>query len=352
MNPLRDSALEIIDDEYKERLAFLKYEEQSEDDADADEESIFTTTSESEDLAEYSSVEHYEFDFRQEDLIQECVFNGITCSSNTETNPKYGNCYTFNTGANTSKPGPSTGLRLTLFIEQDEYLENITENAGAVVLVHPPDIVPFPEEQGLELPPGFSASLGLRLSVIERIGGKYSDCIKAGEMPLLYKGYNYSVEACVKTCYQNKLVNECKCYDTTLPNNEPIPTCVDGTKKAMEDTVSMSHWPSDAFGDKLYERLGKRSKEINETLQDLNELRRNLIKLKVFFSELNFENIKEKPAFDSVDLLSSLGGLIGLYIGASVISLFEFFEFVAKVCCLIKTKWRVSDEADERVQMG
>ncbi|XP_070543785.1 amiloride-sensitive sodium channel subunit gamma-like [Ptychodera flava] len=265
MNPLRESALENIADKYKERLAFLKYEEQSEDDADADEESIFTTTSESESLSEYSLEENYDFDFRQglnlsmmmsnlpedvrnatghrkEDLIQECVFNGITCSSKNFTlvlNPMYGNCYSFNTGANgadiihTSKPGPSTGLQLTLFIEQNEYLNGSTENAGAVVLVHPPDTVPFPEEQGLELPPGFSTSLGVRLSVIERIGGKYSDCIKAGEMPLLYKGYNYSVEACVKTCYQNTLVNDCKCFDTTLPNDKPIPACVNGTKRTI-----------------------------------------------------------------------------------------------------------------------
>ncbi|XP_070542967.1 amiloride-sensitive sodium channel subunit gamma-like [Ptychodera flava] len=442
MNPLRQSALENIDDKYKDLLEFLKSGAQSEDNAHADEESNSATSEseniskmmlmseddddfdgesspdfslESEGFSDYSWEEPVDFDFdftrelnlsmimshlpsevrnktghQKEDLIQECVFNGIKCSSKNFTlvlNPKYGNCYSFNTGTNgadivhTSKPGPSTGLRLTLYIEQDEYLNGITENAGAVVLVHPPDTVPFPEEQGLELPPGFSASLGIRLSVIDRIGGKYSDCIKAGEMPLLYEGYNYSVEACAKSCYQNKLIDECKCYDVTLPNNKSFPACIDGTKEAQrcmsgmnhrqkmdaldcrlnchqpcsgrsfKETVSMSQWPSNAYDDTLYARLTQKSQKIKEQLISAEVSRRNLIKLKVYYSELNFESITERQAFGLVDLLSNLGGLMGLYIGASVMSLFEVLEFVGKVCYLLKPKRRVSDQANIGMQM-
>ncbi|XP_070542970.1 amiloride-sensitive sodium channel subunit gamma-like [Ptychodera flava] len=318
-------------------------------------------------------------------LIKECVFNGFNCTSKDfipVMNPRYGNCYSFNTGANgtdirrTSKPGPSTGLELTLFIEQTEYIPVITQNAGAVVLVHPPDNVPFPEEQGLELSPGFSTSLGVRLSTINRLGGKYSDCFMAGEVPLLYEGYNYSVEACVKTCHQFNLIAECQCYDSTLPhNNRTIPACVETDKgtpcmsgvgekmkadvldcrknchqpcsgKSYKETVSMSEWPSDTYGETLSDPLSEKSWKFGQQFSSIEEVRRNLIKLKVFFSDLNFESITENPTFDAVDLLSNLGGLMGLYIGASVISLFEFLEFVGKVCYLLPKLSRVSAEAN------
>ncbi|XP_070542969.1 amiloride-sensitive sodium channel subunit gamma-like [Ptychodera flava] len=398
MNPLRQSALDEIDDKYKEKLGFLNFEKKTQNDTDEAFDWSATVPTQSfqpsdEDFDEtLLDLDHAKglnlsaimsqlpgdvrakIGHHKEDMIQECVFNGVKCSSknfNLVLNPKYGNCYSFNTGANntatfrTTKPGPSTGLRLTLFIEQDEYLDDITENAGAVVLVHSPDIVPFPEEQGLELAPGFSTSIGVRLSIIKRIGGKYSDCIKTGEMPLLYEGYNYSVEACFKTCYQNSLVEECLCYDTTLPNKDrTIPACVDtpGGKSCMsivaekmqtdalkcrknchqpcsgrsyKEMLSMSEWPSDVYATKLYSRLSQKSRKITEQLSSVEESRRNLMKLSVFFSELNFESVTEKPAFGHVDLLSNLGGLMGLYIGASVISLFEFAEVMGKICCLV-----------------
>ncbi|XP_070542971.1 amiloride-sensitive sodium channel subunit gamma-like [Ptychodera flava] len=416
MNPLRQSELDEIDDKYKEKLGFLNFEQRTENETDEEfdwaapavTQQILNVSGEGEE--EESFEDFYDLDHVQglnlsaimsqlpgelrarighqkEDLIQECSVNGVKCSSKNFTlvlNPKYGNCYSFNTGANdtgiirTSKPGPSTGLRLTLFIEQDEYLDDITENAGAVVLVHPPDNVPFPEEQGLELPPGFSTSLGVRLSIIQRVGGKYSDCFKGDEKPLLYEGYNYSVEACVKTCHQKNLIEECQCYDTTLPNDDlTILPCVDKEKgitcmnevaekqkidalgcrknchqpcrgRSYKETLSMSQWPSDAYDNKLYKRLSEKSRKITEQLLSVEESRRNLIKLKVYFSELNFESITEKPAFGRIDLLSSLGGLMGLYIGASVISLFEFLEFVGKVCCLIPKKRNVLDDANTK----
>ena len=41
---------------------------------------------------------------------------------------------------------------------------------------------------------------------------------------------------------------------------------------------------------------------------------------------------KQSPAMTVVDLLSQIGGLLGLLVGASVITLFEVFEFTAASC--------------------
>ncbi|XP_077989200.1 epithelial sodium channel subunit gamma-like [Glandiceps talaboti] len=412
INPLRQSMLKELGAEYQEHLEFLVFEESEGnstgdsfdwaaeisdgqvdeawwdesdniyDDYDTDfiEDVNLTTIMNTLASDVRSNVGHQKTDF-----IQECTFAGLKCTPNNFTqvlNPKYGNCYSFNVGANdteiltSTRPGPSHGLLLTLFIEEDEYLETFTESSGAVVLVHPHDVVAFPEEQGIEIPPGYASSIGVRLKQVTRKGGKYTDCTNGTSMNLLYEGYAYSVEACLRTCFQENLMERCNCYDPTLPNdNDDLSLCVDtsngltcqNTVKSEYDSdrlgcrdecpqacldrtyqaaVSMSAWPSEAYQHKLFTRLSKRSKKINEQLGSVEDSRRNLIRLRVYFSELNYESITEKPEFDEVALLSNLGGLMGLYIGASVISLFEFIEFIIDIFGIMFKKAKSAGRVD------
>ena len=46
------------------------------------------------------------------------------------------------------------GLHLILDIEQEEYVREVGEVAGARLVVHAPSHVPFPEDEGITLHPG------------------------------------------------------------------------------------------------------------------------------------------------------------------------------------------------------
>ncbi|XP_077989317.1 epithelial sodium channel subunit beta-like [Glandiceps talaboti] len=311
------------------------------------------------------------------DFIQECTFDGRMCSESDFVhvlNGKYGNCFSFNTGHNNTNmmratsPGASHGLQLTLFIEENEYLLGVTESTGAVVFAHPHSVVPFPEEQGIEVPPGFMSALGVQMKQMNRLGGMYGECTNGDDIDIWYDGYGYSAEACVNTCYQRSLIGECDCFDATKPNKyESLPVCDNSTnglecqaafkKKFIETNIvgceprcpqpcldetystmlSMSKWPSDTYYDEVLTRLSRRSFKIDEK-DSAEATRRNLIRLKVYYTDFNFESITERPALDGVALLSNLGGLMGLYIGASVISLFEFIEFLVAISRLMLKK--------------
>ena len=56
----------------------------------------------------------------------------------------------------------SSGLNLELNIEQDEYLDSFTPEAGVRVDITNQGQMPFPLERGLSLAPGFSTAIGLR----------------------------------------------------------------------------------------------------------------------------------------------------------------------------------------------
>ena len=56
----------------------------------------------------------------------------------------------------------SPGLKVTVNVGQDEYTDLLGEEAGARVVVHPQNRIPFPEDEGFVAKPGKLTSVGLR----------------------------------------------------------------------------------------------------------------------------------------------------------------------------------------------
>jgi hypothetical protein len=53
------------------------------------------------------------------------------------------------------------GLSLLLNVETDEYVQ-FSDTVGIKIVVHPPDVMPFPEDQGITIAPGFATSVAIR----------------------------------------------------------------------------------------------------------------------------------------------------------------------------------------------
>ena len=56
----------------------------------------------------------------------------------------------------------SSGLNLEINIEQGEYLDYFTPEAGIRLDISSQGYMPFPMERGLSLPAGFASAIGLR----------------------------------------------------------------------------------------------------------------------------------------------------------------------------------------------
>ena len=66
-----------------------------------------------------------------------------------------------------------TGLKIVVDIGQDEYTDSFGEEAGARVVLHPQDRMPFPEDEGVMAKPGQLTSIGVRKVGIELILDQY-----------------------------------------------------------------------------------------------------------------------------------------------------------------------------------
>ncbi|CAD5126452.1 DgyrCDS14580 [Dimorphilus gyrociliatus] len=67
--------------------------------------------------------------------------------------------------------------------------------------------------------------------------------------------------------------------------------------------------------------------EINKINNDF--FLKNFAKVDVFYKEMNYQKITQQEKFGFLSLLSEVGGFMGLVLGASVITIIEFIEFIA-----------------------
>ena len=57
---------------------------------------------------------------------------------------------------------------LELFIEQDEYVPELSEGAGLILTVHDQDVMPFPEDDGILIPPGQQSNVAMTVVSYKR----------------------------------------------------------------------------------------------------------------------------------------------------------------------------------------
>ncbi|XP_063443161.1 acid-sensing ion channel 4-like [Mytilus trossulus] len=97
-----------------------------------------------------------------------------------------------------------------------------------------------------------------------------------------------------------------------------------------EVTLSSSIFPSDFYNDFLL-------KAINEFKQDF--YRKNLIVIHIYFDELKTTIVKQLPVYgSSVEIFGNLGGQMGLFLGASILTITELGEFLGFVLWFIWKK--------------
>ena len=72
--------------------------------------------------------------------------------------------------------------------------------------------------------------------------------------------------------------------------------------------------------------------------------RANFAHVDIHYQELSYEVVEEQPAFKTLSLMSEFGGLLGLMLGASVITVCELLEFTVQLC-VYRCRGRAASEA-------
>lgn len=168
------------------------------------------------------------------------------------------------------------------------------------------------------------------------------------------KNYVYRQNDCFNICLQRLIIKSCGCYYTKYSNiNESLPCnnltnlqCIyeklsvfqkeafkldcplECSSVYYDYSISSLSFPNQKFFDILkkeenYLKMVQMNYSLN--LSSLETFQKYYLSLNIYYTNLEYTEITEKPAFTPIDLLSQIGGSLGMFLG---FSLFHFIELV------------------------
>ncbi|XP_028397299.1 amiloride-sensitive sodium channel subunit alpha-like isoform X2 [Dendronephthya gigantea] len=312
-------------------------------------------------------------------FIMSCRWGIFDCNSGAfkeywvqTWNWRYGNCFTFNFGINqtghdmgiqeTRIPGPSNGLTLELNIEQHEYLDALIDEAGAIITIHNAKQLPFPYYEGITVPPGFSSSLAIRMETMTRVDPfKNGSCNSSPFLAKnnIYRNYlsgsvkTYSVKACMQSCLANAQLKRCNCSAAKYAIHVKK-ICKPEEMRCINEVSTMFKYsrlgcskkcPQPCLQNSFLHTLmtstltskareKRKRKEIGNSTETEFDFDKDFVRVKIFYNELNHKAVVQSTYYDLASLFGDIGGLMGLCVGVSVISIAEFGELLISLCIL------------------
>eukprot|EP00112_Aurelia_sp_Birch-Aquarium-sp1_P002370 Seg1260.11 transcript_id=Seg1260.11/GoldUCD/mRNA.D3Y31 product="Degenerin-like protein unc-105" protein_id=Seg1260.11/GoldUCD/D3Y31 len=271
------------------------------------------------------------------------------------------------------------GLRMYLFFNASikTALETtapiVEERKGLYIDLHDPKEI-IRHFQGVYLPTGFYTHITVRKRKIIRLLSPFpSKCTDGSTVANseLYHG-QYSRPTCFYACMADNCYKNCG--DVPAIFNDLTPTsrypsqgnktlneklecffkCTEGInvkgcdcplpcrETKYETKVDREPWPQPWQVDFLKPALAKVAGiSVNDVTEDL--VKQHLIMLNVYYDELSTTNIEEKQLYTFGKILSDVGGQMGMFLGASFISL---IEIICLVFSMIVQCWKKRKKND------
>uniref|UniRef100_A0A8C7YFV4 Acid-sensing ion channel 1 n=1 Tax=Oryzias sinensis TaxID=183150 RepID=A0A8C7YFV4_9TELE len=315
---------------------------------------------------------------RIDEMLLDCSFRGLECGPENfkEIFTRYGKCYTFNSGKDgqplmvTMKGGTGNGLELMLDIQQDEYLpvwgetDETSFEAGIKVQIHTQDEPPFIDQLGFGVAPGFQTFVSCQEQRLTYLPPPWGDCKST---PMDSDFFNsYSITACRIDCETRYLVENCNCRMVHMPGDAPYCSpeqykeCADPALDFLverdndycvcETPCNLTRYGKELSFVKIPSKASAKylAKKFNKTEQYIAD---NILVLDIFFEALNYETIEQKKAYELAGLLGDIGGQMGLFIGASILTVLELFDYLYeilkyKLCRCMKKKHKSRNNND------
>ncbi|XP_050328657.1 pickpocket protein 28-like [Bactrocera neohumeralis] len=248
--------------------------------------------------------------------------------------------------------GQTLGLNIILNVERDEYSCSSGKSIGFKVTVGNPEDEPNVHESGLLLGPGLESIIRIipshqeadqKLSVLSR---KYRNCVFEREHKLSVFSH-YSYLNCMYECRTKTTLSICGCvqpYMITRYSNHTICSykdyqCVQEIQYLLKNKrfqipcgqkcwigCFLKKYKVDIFSANLKKSLMEESNTLFANVTD-TYVKENIAIANFYLQRYSYKSTKQSPYIDSIDVLSSVGGLIGVFMGFSFISFAEIIYF-------------------------
>lgn len=286
-------------------------------------------------------------------LIQYCGFSAganseiISCKEDFQPIlTTAGICYTYN-GIQNGKPdkiitttGLKYGMKMILNIDQETH-PSLDGIVGAKVIVHERDDIARPNLYGVSVSPGQNADISV-LKTIRIDETSEAKCIEDRHLELLPE-FEYSQFACRTNALLEHIAQEstCDCLLRIQPDKPSTGPYVNMRNCTFDDICCLvdqfesfdqySDCPLPCNFQNYHEQVTYSSFPngvfLNNLAASMNmsreSIRDNFLSVHVFIEELEVTTSITQYTFGAVSWLADIGGQLGLFLGVSIITIFE-----------------------------
>jgi hypothetical protein len=336
-----------------------------------------------------------------EDILISCSHNALKCNATNFTwsfDKVYGNCYTFNSGFDssgnrmdlkqTSVAGAPFGLNLMFYVNVYERLFSIAsspplvDSLGAIIRIGNSSYSTFHTSPGILVSPGYHTNIVVKRHFKTILPEPFSNCkIDSSSLRLRpdedfynligQSEYSYSREYCFSLCLQNYIINNYNCSLNTLPllynmsicdssltnrilyidkvptlmgtiiNEICLPLCrLECNQTLYETSVSFKQLIGAQYKAFIMSKSNLLADFINRSL-DLTQIEKSIVRVNIYYESLSYTLSSELPQMDIVALLANIGGNLGLFLGVSFFSLCELVEMMIEAFFILKASNKI-----------
>ncbi|CAB63409.2 EGF-like domain-containing protein [Caenorhabditis elegans] len=268
-----------------------------------------------------------------------------------------GNCFTFNHQDQNftylmRRPGRHGGIQAFMKTRQDEYAPWY-DTAGMLVFIHNREDYVFSESVRYNAQPNAQSTINIFMTRYTRLGGRYGKCVKKpSEVKNYYYPGAYTTDGCLRTCYQDRMQQECQCMDPRYPKAPNATSCQLSERSCVTEASDAAGDPSTwsscvcplPCSNQEYSVTWSKANFVNmpitcEKSSDVATCQANYVDqlmVSIVLPKLDFQIYAETPAMDFNKFLSQLGGQLGVLMGINLVTFIEvvFLMFgVLTICC-------------------
>ena len=314
-----------------------------------------------------------------EDILISCQFNYQKCDASDflwSFDPYYGNCYSFNTGFNSSGhrvalkessvSGWLFGLQLELYVNYNQNLSLYNDASGVMLRIGNNSYLTDQNLDGIRIASGFRTNVAISREFNYIMPHPYSTCLVDRTFRtydsdlfnlIINSSYQYSQKLCLEQCFQRESLRYCNCTASVFVSLFNSNQCGDLNDISCSlDTFSKVYLANDfirqeclpqcplecnnsiyaaslssnvIYGNKYINYINQNPniiEDFNVKNVDSNTARQSITYLNIFYDSLSYKLSYESPQMSVVSLLASIGGNLSLFLGVSVFSVYELIE--------------------------
>ncbi|XP_063729660.1 acid-sensing ion channel 4-like isoform X2 [Symsagittifera roscoffensis] len=222
------------------------------------------------------------------------------------------------------------------------------------VFIFEPDttiLTAWDKSYSFEIGPGKSWHVALSTKQFRDLSG-FNDCVQEGELGVLrYYDRGYAQMLCVSECYSEIELELCNCRDMTQTflekmaslecghitmimcprkQEEIMRTCMERCKPQCSFTrfnfkKTVTSFPNP--GITQYSRWLVPDSNIT-----FDYMRKNYAELSINMGDMTVEHTEIRAKYEIFSATSALGGLLGLFFGGSLLTIYELIELLFAIC--------------------